>query len=57
MLFLFCFSSQANSKQFRGVNNTSFVCLKLATVHEVCHVGYKIMGTIMKVVIFVVCNE
>ena len=41
---------------FPRVNNTSFVCPKLATVYEVCHIRYKSMGTIMKAVIFVVCN-
>ena len=34
----------------------SFVCPKLATIHEVCHVRYKSMGTIMKVVTFVVSS-
>ena len=41
---------------FPRVNNTSFVCPKLATVYEVCHIRYKSMETIMKAVTFVVCN-
>ena len=41
---------------FPRINNTSFVCPKLATVYEVCHIRYKSMGTIMKAVTFVVCN-
>ena len=37
---------------FPRVNNTSFVCPKLATVYEVCYIRYKSMGTIMKAVTF-----
>ena len=29
---------------FPRVNNTSFVCPKLATVYEVCHIRYKCVG-------------
>ena len=44
------------ANDFSLVNNTSFVCPKLATVPEVCHARYKNMETIMKMVIFVICN-
>ena len=48
--------TQEIANGFPWVNNTSFVCPKLATVYEVCHIRYKSRGTIMKAVTFVVYN-
>ena len=50
-------SSAEIANGFPRVNNTSFVCPKLATVYEVCHIRYKSMGTIMKAVTFVGTNK
>ena len=47
--------TRINSDGFPQVQNTSFVCSKLAKLHEVSYIRYNSMGTIMKVVTFVAC--
>ena len=53
-IYLACQAIIAND--FPEVNNMSFVCLKHAMFHEVCHIRYKSMGMIIKSAKFVIYN-